>query len=110
MSCAVVYYQTLYEVPWLLRLKKLKNDKKFQKSWKCIFIKKIYDKKVENYSMAKKSSSVTYYQTHKKVFGSLGPEKLEQWRRQKLKNNCKFCQNIAKNRDVKMFKTTLLPL
>ena len=34
---AVTYYQTLEEVPWLLRLEKPKNFKKFQK----LFYKKL---------------------------------------------------------------------
>ena len=33
---AVNYYQTLEEVPWLLRLEKTKNDKNFQKPKKML--------------------------------------------------------------------------
>ena len=74
--------QTIEEVFPFLRLEKPKNDKNFQKTWKnASFIKKIakicHTKKIESYSMADKTFSVTYYQTLKDVFRSLHLDRSE---------------------------------
>ena len=63
----VTYCQTLEEVPWFLRLKKPKKRQKCSKKLESKFYQKIAKicdiKKLQNYSMADKNLSVTYYRT-----------------------------------------------
>ena len=84
----MTYFQTLEKVPWFLRLQKPKNDKtpkKLEKSKLNQKIVKICDiKKLKNYSMANKTSSVTYYQNYYPLGGFLAPRSAKTWIRKKF--------------------------
>ena len=60
--------------------------------------------------MPNKSSSVTYFQALKEIFGPLRVKKHE-WQKMSINSNCKFCKKKnAKNCDVKTLQTIPLSL
>ena len=80
---SVTYFQTVEEVPWLLRLKKFKLQKISKKHEKKqhVLLKKIAKicdiKKLKNYSMPIRSLSINYYQPPEEFFCPLGLERPE---------------------------------